>query len=1152
MRLLSLDLERYGPFTGRRVEFRADARLHVVLGPNEAGKSSALAAVTDLLFGIEARTAHAFLHEMPQMRIGAEIGAADGRRLAFRRRKGNRNTLVDAADAALPETALAPFLGGLTRAVFCRAFGLDAASLRHGAREMLDAEGELGASLFAAASGLRGYSTLQRDLDEEADRIFAPRRAQARSFYQALDRYEEARKAIRDTGLRAGDWRDLNEEIAAAGRSLEAIAAERKRIAAEQARLARLKRVRPLIAAIDAVTEPTIPHADLPEASDGWIDRLGEGLRAADAAAIEEARAAASLAEAGADLSTLTVNLRPIARAEAIESAYRGVARFDKDGLDLPRIQAEADGFAQDLDRLAVRIGVADARALKAGQPSDAARMRIEGLIRTGREVAGGIARLTQDLEARRAEHARLLRSGPSDAPPRDPAPLRADLRAFHGVHAEVARRDELDRTVKREAGLLWMQAARLSPPVSDLAALMQAGLPSPAAIGRFRRDLDGLGRTLDRASDRRDAAAHLVTETEARLRKREAGRPIPSRADLVALRAGRDALLGPLLGLGPDASVPGAADAASRYAAAVAKADRAADDLVADAARAAEQAADRARLEDERADAAMADAKRAEAEAALEAAQAAWRACWAPAGIVPAPPVEMGAWLTEVETLLESQQAIEAQAIERARIADRVEGFRAPLAALGQRAGLSDLAGLDVGLALTRVEERVAALAAAWDASREVQARAGALAEHIARTQADHAALCARDAAWREAWAAAVPAIGLGAGADPEEADSALTAWRAVPAVLTDLERQQRRIDGLRRDLDAYRATVAGLTADLAPDLTGFPPSSAMKALHGRLQDALKGESRRSELGRRRDAAAAAHQAALRAAEAARQGLADHLSGVPATEPAGLHERLVARRALRAERVARRGELARAADGIPEDTMRAELAAIDPDAIEASLRSLAMEDDGLDQRGKTAFADRDRCERRREALEGGTGAELALAQRQAAAAELRGSARQWAVLKLASLLLGTAIGRQRAGQQDPLLTRAGAVMAALTGGAFSGLAQDYDEADRARIVARRASGQVVPMEGLSEGTRDQLYLALRLAYLEDYADKAEPAPFIGDDLFSTFDDVRTGHGLEALAAIGGTVQPILFTHHRHVADLAQARLGAAADVLTL
>jgi uncharacterized protein YhaN len=44
VRLLTLDLERYGPFTGRTLTFRPDAKLHIVYGQNEAGKSCSLAA----------------------------------------------------------------------------------------------------------------------------------------------------------------------------------------------------------------------------------------------------------------------------------------------------------------------------------------------------------------------------------------------------------------------------------------------------------------------------------------------------------------------------------------------------------------------------------------------------------------------------------------------------------------------------------------------------------------------------------------------------------------------------------------------------------------------------------------------------------------------------------------------------------------------------------------------------------------------------------------------------------------------------------------------------------------------------------------------------------------------------------------------------
>ena len=124
--------------------------------------------------------------------------------------------------------------------------------------------------------------------------------------------------------------------------------------------------------------------------------------------------------------------------------------------------------------------------------------------------------------------------------------------------------------------------------------------------------------------------------------------------------------------------------------------------------------------------------------------------------------------------------------------------------------------------------------------------------------------------------------------------------------------------------------------------------------------------------------------------------------------------------------------------------------------------------------------------------------------------------------------------------------------------GRFIGFSVDYDEAETQMLMARRASGELMPVSrlkdnsALSEGTRDQVYLALRLAFLEDYASRAEPAPFIGDDLFVSFDDERTGHGLAVLAEASARLQPILFTHHRAVVEIARARLGAGVDVIEL
>ncbi|MFC3691994.1 ATP-binding protein, partial [Chenggangzhangella methanolivorans] len=168
-----------------------------------------------------------------------------------------------------------------------------------------------------------------------------------------------------------------------------------------------------------------------------------------------------------------------------------------------------------------------------------------------------------------------------------------------------------------------------------------------------------------------------------------------------------------------------------------------------------------------------------------------------------------------------------------------------------------------------------------------------------------------------------------------------------------------------------------------------------------------------------------------------------------------------------------------------------------------------------------------------------------------AAGAALAQTARDWAVLKLASLLIGAAVERAGSVDRSPTLERAGGLFALLTGGAFEGFAQDFEK-DEPALVARRAGGERVAVSGLSEGTRDQFYLALRLAALEDYAERAEPAPFIGDDLFASFDDARTENGLRALAEVGGKIQPILFTHHRAVVEAAKATLGPAVDVIEI
>lgn len=186
MRFTRLDLERYGRFEDKTLLFRPDATLHVVLGANEGGKTTALTAIADLLYGISTSTIYNFQHDNKNLRIGAELLLRDGGRLSFRRRKGNQNTLLDANDEPLPDDFLGRALGTVSRDVFNKEFGLTAASLRQGGEELLKAGGKLAETLATGSAGLSALSIVRGTISGEADGLFTTRRSGSKEFYMAL------------------------------------------------------------------------------------------------------------------------------------------------------------------------------------------------------------------------------------------------------------------------------------------------------------------------------------------------------------------------------------------------------------------------------------------------------------------------------------------------------------------------------------------------------------------------------------------------------------------------------------------------------------------------------------------------------------------------------------------------------------------------------------------------------------------------------------------------------------------------------------------------------------------------------------------------------------------------------------------------------
>jgi len=179
-----------------------------------------------------------------------------------------------------------------------------------------------------------------------------------------------------------------------------------------------------------------------------------------------------------------------------------------------------------------------------------------------------------------------------------------------------------------------------------------------------------------------------------------------------------------------------------------------------------------------------------------------------------------------------------------------------------------------------------------------------------------------------------------------------------------------------------------------------------------------------------------------------------------------------------------------------------------------------------------------------------GTDEASALAeQAQQTLSELRGHAERYVRLRLAARVLRDEIERFRRKHRDPILTRASVYFRKLTCGSLTTIETDFDESDQPVLVGLRTSGERLRVDAMSTGTRDQLYLALRLATLDHYVESSEPLPFIVDDILIQFDDDRSRATLDALADFSAKTQVILFTHHERVVQEARGLKDAPSRV---
>ena len=1153
MRIEALQLERYGVFEDRQLDFSGPG-LIVVYGPNEAGKSTCLSAVSDFLYGIHPQSPLG-LFGYDAMRIGATLVTAAGERLELKRRKGRGKTLVDQAGAAHENSILAGVLGAVDRERFSQLFGLDHEALRVGGERLLAADGEIGRLIVEAGGGLSHLMARLDDLNIESDRLFSSRRSGDRAFYKGLDAFNDAESRLRASSLSRETFEAARKGRQQAEATLSERRTEQRELVTETSRLERLIRVAPLLTQLDRIETALADFAGLADLSTDFHRRWEAArarLRETESAAVK-ARAAHD--ELAARVEQLDVDPRFAGLSFDIQDLDQRVVLISDQRRGRSNRERELQDDEAKLAGLRDRLKVADAQALADRLPPEDA---VEAIQRLALEASGRLGQMSQ-AELRMADAAddvaaqtaAIVQAGLAG----HDKPWGVDAGAFASLASQAAT--VATRSQLLETGQTTLTHDFVTLGFADAEPLKAFARPDEGAIraemaGRehLESELTSQAAVLARATAVRDGA---IAEID-RLR---AGGEVATEAALGAARTTRDAAWDVVRqayrdgGQKPDHI---RAEEVERLDTGLAEADDLADRRGTEAQRIV----------------ALLDAERRQsgAEAEILAAQTvsislterlvgrreAFSAAF-PDAMAWRP--ELPALLTFVAdcgTLLARAADLDAQTTELARQRGELRPSLEALDAAEVLAGITPDPTASLPARIQAVVSRISAH------DRDVEALAR-LKEALDRAEADlrsHeralAKLQEEDRIWLEAWSGPLAQLGAAPGTTPEAAAALANQWASARGVLNAIGQTRRRLQRMDEDEAELGSRVARLAAALDISVPQDIVAGAQIVIaRWRTQDRLRSDraALEPELAAASDRLETADRA-LAAAQAEMSALAAEAKAAPADPKAleDLAERARQRQSLVEAEKGLLDQARSAGDGLDIGDLRSQQGERDVDALKGGLAAKQSRLAEVEGEAEVAILAAQAAKLELEGFELGHDANRALADRESATASLHATLERYVEVRLARDLVTAAIARVRATQQDPLVRRAGALFAAMTQGRFSGVDTDIDDKGVPVVVGRRTGGGIVPVAAMSDGSRDQLFLSFRLASLEVYGESAEPLPFIADDILVHFDDARSAATLELLAEFSSRTQILLFTHHKSVRDAAMRLKGA--DLATI
>lgn len=1165
MRIDRLDLMAYGHFTKRSLDLsNGDAGLHLIYGNNEAGKSTSLRALIALLFGIPKSTNDSYLYSYTQLRIGGKLRLSGGKEIDFVRRKGAaKGTLLKPdTDMAMDDAALSPFLpGGINETLFTKLYGIDHTRLVTGGQELLNQSGDIGQALFSAAVGTENLRKVLLDLQSRAEELFMPQ-ASKKLVNQAIFSFKSAQKQVRDSSLSVGEWQKLKkerEEILSSVSQVEESINEKSK---EKSRLNRVNRVkgalaerRNVVAQIEAMGDVLL----LPEEFDEKRKTASGNLQKASE---DRARCEAKVSRLKEESESLNVHNELIDNEQAIVAIQNELAVAEQASKDRPQQDGKRRQLRGEAENLlkAVRPDIAldhadSLRPLLNNKRRVSSLAQEKSLLTQKKEMAEATLRDSQDKqESIKKELGKLSESN-------------LDLSELNAAIAEARKADDLEQQLsdaqKRvsdtktvcENGL-----AKLGRFSGTIEVLLKVAMPVSETLDIFEKKFDELSEKIRDYGHKQKDLNEEQKQAEQELNALLLTSDVPTIAELEEARTIRNRgwnlikrkyienndVEQDIKKFEPDSDLP------AFYEQKVESADHVSDRLRLDADQVAKRASLEAKIEVLKSRVSNIREKIGKANEAHEINQKEWNIIWEALGIYPGTPKEMKQWLPRVEKLLENIQTANMASREANNLIEKYKKTKKSLSfQISRFNDTIDLQEIGLEAMINLCERRVQQEESILQGRRQLEYSLHETELHIKRTCEELKSIGNNQSIWIQTWSQAIDGLGLQSDVHPEIATETFEQLKACFDNLDKSEEHNKRIYGMDRVIEKFEKRVFEFADSIRFKRDGQTANTIAAQLNLNLNEAREDRASLKKITTQETEVKEEIKDADITIQAAQEQLTvlrsqARVGADSALESAGESSRKMHK--LRERLHTFEQALAHSGEGLNIQQLEQEASALDVDAIEGALTKVSTELTDLQVYRDTL---RDKLQTLQNAIktkDGSAAAATASEEEEQHLAAIISGTEQHLRLKIAALILQQQIEDYRKVNQAPVLARAGALFSKLTLGSYATLRDELDENGRPILLGVRRDNKEVPVIGMSDGTRDQLYLSLRLATLEQHLGKGEPMPFIVDDILIGFDDDRTKVCLDALSELAGRTQVLLFTHHKRVIELASG-LEAKAGI---